>query len=59
MNGKDRWSYANLACHSPNQAKVNADIRRVGNHLLLVLIEALPPNGEVFVYYGRGYFSRN
>ena len=54
--GVNRKSYANWANHTPNQSKVNAEIRRVGNRLLLVLTKALLPNGEVFVYYGRGFF---
>ena len=55
VDGKDRRYYANWANHTSNQEKVNAEIRLVGNRLLLVLLKALPPNGEIFVFYRRGY----
>ena len=56
VDGRERRSYANWANHTSNQSKVSAEIRRVGRRLLLVLVKALPPNGEILVFYGRGFF---
>ena len=48
LDGKERTSYANWA-----------EIRRVGNRLIPVLIKALPPNREIFCPMDGGIFSQS
>ena len=56
VDGKERISYAIWANHTSNLSRINAEIGRIGNKLILVLITALHHNGEIFVSNGWGWF---